>query len=368
MAHLMRRSGVTEAQADRLDKIDAASSHLLNVINDILDLAKIESGKLLLEESPVSIHSLLTNISSIMSARAQGKGLRLKVESDAFPPDLRGDPTRLQQAVLNYLTNAIKFTEAGTVTLRTVKQAESGDWVQIRFEVEDTGIGISPEILPRLFNAFEQADNSTSRTHGGTGLGLVITKRLAELMGGEAGVTSAPGKGSRFWFTARLKKMGCQDKVAQAAANGAEAALRQRYRGSRILLVDDEPINLEVARIVLEESGLVIDMAEDGLEAVDRARNTAYAAILMDVQMPRLDGMTATRQIRELAGYRATPILAMTANAFAEDKARCLEAGMDDFLIKPFNPDLLFATLLKWLDVCQAQDKDRAGEKDRSRP
>jgi CheY-like chemotaxis protein len=292
----------------------------------------------------------LTNVSSITSARVQAKGLCLQIESDTFPTNLQGDPTRLQQAVLNYVSNAIKFTEAGSVNLRAIKLEEADDAVRVRFEVQDTGIGIPPEALPRLFSAFEQADNSTTRRFGGTGLGLVITRRLAELMGGEAGVESTPGIGSTFWFTAHLKKMERRNEIASAAATDAETLIRHRYQGSRILLVDDEPINLEVARILLESAGLLVDTAEDGIKAADRARASDYAVILMDMQMPKLDGLEATRQIRALPGYWATPILAMTANAFAEDRARCLEAGMNDCLIKPFNPDALFSTLLKHLE------------------
>ena len=350
MAHLLRRSGVTAEQADRLDKIDAASDHLLKVINDILDLSKIEAGKLVLEDAPVSINSLLRNIDSIMTARALDKGLELIIESDVFPPWLQGDPTRLQQAVLNYITNAIKFTTTGTIILRAIMQEEAVNSVRVRFEVEDTGIGISAEAASRLFNAFEQADNSTSRTYGGTGLGLVITKRLAALMGGDAGVESTPGVGSTFWFTTRLAKTAQRDDLAEPAPTDAEALIRQHHRGRRVLLVDDEPINLEVARTVLDQSGLAVDTAEDGIEAVERARQTPYAVILMDMQMPRLDGLEATRQIRALPGHHATPILAMTANAFNEDKLRCFDAGMNDFLVKPFNPDQLFKTLHKWLE------------------
>ena len=349
MAHLVRRTGVTTAQSAYLDKIDAASNHLLSVINDILDLSKIEAGKFLLEEAPVSIGSLLSNINSIMMVRSAEKGIRLKVINEIFTSHLCGDPTRLQQALLNYVSNAIKFTASGDITVRVSAQEESEDWLLARFEVKDTGVGIAKDALSRLFRAFEQEDNSTSRTYGGTGLGLVITKRLAELMSGEVGVESTLGLGSTFWFTARLSKKNQQDARESIRIIDAEATIRQRFQGRRILLVDDEPINLEVAQVVLEETGLIVDTAEDGLAAVERANKTAYAVILMDMQMPRLDGLAATRNIRANSVNAATPILAMTANAFNEDRLRCLDAGMNDFLIKPFNPDLLFAALLKWM-------------------
>jgi CheY-like chemotaxis protein len=350
MTHVLRRSGLSPTQAGRLDTIETASDHLLSVINDILDLSKIEAGKFILEEVPVSVNSVMTNICSIVGVRAQAKGIILQIESDTFPTNLQGDPTRLQQAILNYVTNAIKFTTTGTITLRAINQEETDASVWMRFEVEDTGIGIFPEALPRLFRPFEQADNSSTRKYGGTGLGLVITRRLAELMGGEVGVSSTPGIGSTFWFTAHLRKVERRKILATAAEVDAEALIRNRYQGSRILLVDDEPVNLEVARFLLEGVGLLVDTAEDGVEAVDRARRTDYVVILMDMQMPKVDGLEATRQIRELPGYRDTPILAMTANAFAEDRARCLEAGMNDSLIKPFDPDTLFSILIKYLD------------------
>ncbi|MDP2823131.1 MAG: PAS domain S-box protein [Sulfuritalea sp.] len=351
MAHILRRGGVTPEQADRLDKIDTAAQHLLAIINNILDISKIEAGKFLIEEAPVAVDAVLGNVGSILSERVKAKGLRLLIEAGALPPGLIGDPTRLQQALLNYATNAVKFTETGSVTLRTAKLHETADSVLVRFEVEDTGIGIPPETVRRLFTAFEQADNSTTRKYGGTGLGLAITRRLASLMGGEVGVETTPGAGSTFWFTARLKKSGeaFEPRTAAAAAASAEAQVRQQYRGSRILVVDDEPINREVARLQLEDAGLVVDQAEDGAQAITLAQETSYAAILMDMQMPNLDGLEATRQIRGIPGYRQTPIIAMTANAFAEDKARCFAAGMDDFLTKPFNPDALFASLLKGL-------------------
>ena len=350
MTHILRRAADNPIEAERLDKISMSAEHLLNTINDILDLSKIEAGKIILEDVPVGIDTLLTNIKWIVGARAQAKGLQLQVVADPFLPELQGDATRLQQALINYVGNAIKFTEHGTITLRALKLQESAGALLIRFEVQDTGIGIAPEVLPGLFNAFSQADSSTTRKYGGTGLGLAITRRLAELMGGEAGVESTPGLGSTFWFTARLARSDGQRTPLQPEFSEAEKALSHRHAGRRVLIVDDEALNLEVAKFMLEDIGLEVDTAEDGLEAVKQASRTDYAAILMDMQMPKLDGLQATRQIRALAERRHTPILAMTANAFVEDRVRCIESGMNDFIAKPFMPEVLYATLLKWIE------------------
>jgi two-component system sensor histidine kinase/response regulator len=349
MAAILRREGVTPLQAKRLDTIDASARHLLSVINDVLDLSKIEAGKFTLEEAPVAVSSLLANVVSILGERARAKGIRLLIESAKLPHHLLGDPTRLQQALLNYASNAVKFTEKGSITLRAELQGETSDAAMLRFEVRDSGIGIEPEALSRLFSAFEQADNSMNRRYGGTGLGLAITRRLAELMGGEAGAQSTPGVGSNFWFSVRLRKGGDAAAASTATAVDAEAQLRQRYCGQRVLVVDDEPTNREIALMQLEAAGLLADSAEDGAEAVAMARKNSYAAILMDMQMPTLNGLEATRQIREIPGCRQTPIIAMTANAFAEDKAKCFEAGMNDFLVKPFSPDALFLAVLRAL-------------------
>ncbi len=352
MANILRREGVSAQQAKRLDAIDASSLHLLSVINDVLDISKIEAGKFMLDEAPVDVGGVLANVKSIIAERVQAKGLELRVECAALSAKLFGDTTRLQQALLNYAANAVKFTTHGSITLRVNKLDESDDSVRLRFEVADTGVGIAPEAMARLYSAFEQADSSVARKYGGTGLGLAITRRLAELMGGEAGAESTPGVGSTFWFTACLKMA---EGESDAEANGGQASadaellIRERYSGQRILVVDDEPLNLEIALIQLESVGLVVDIAGDGLQAVALARSNSYAAIFMDMQMPKLNGLEAAQQIRQLPGCREIPIVAMTANAFAEDKALCVKAGMNDFLVKPFMPDQLFAVVLRAL-------------------
>jgi len=490
LAHLMRRDSHDALAHDRLDKLTDAAQHLLQVISDILDLSKIEAGKLELEDTPFSADALMARSCEMVAERARAKGLELVLDMDHLPDRLRGDPTRLSQALLNLLSNAVKFTEAGFVRLRAEPLQDDGQTLLVRFEVHDTGIGIAPEHQGALFNAFAQADSSTTRRFGGTGLGLALTRRLAELMGGEAGLTSVPGEGSTFWFTARLVRdrsaapvlvpvnlVGLRvllaDDLAQArlalrdrlellglqvelAADGAQAlqraeqalrqgqphdvlvvdwrmpgldglqtlaqmralfgvamppavlvtaydeaamrrdaaaqgvdavlvkpisasslldtllrivrrhgperapgpapasgesVLRHGHAGARVLLVDDNPVNREVAATLLSDAGLQVTLAADGREAVAAVGREAFDLVLMDMQMPDMDGLAATRAIRALGGAaaRSLPIIAMTANAFGEDRAACLAAGMNDHLAKPVDPERLYRHLLRWL-------------------
>ncbi|MBW7900276.1 MAG: PAS domain S-box protein [Rhodocyclaceae bacterium] len=353
LAYLMKRDGVTARQAERLARIGDAGRLLLELVNDILDLSKIEAGRLTLERIPVHPPDIAANVVSMLFARAKQKGLFLHLAAEAMPHRLLGDPTRITQALLNLVGNAVKFTESGGVTLRVAQVEEDAGSALLRFTVEDSGPGIDRQTQARLFRAFEQADGSTTRKHGGTGLGLAIVRNLARLMDGEAGVASEPGRGSTFWFTARLAKgdAAAADGAADAEATPAPALARlaERHRGARILIVEDEPINREIARELLADTGLCVDTAADGQEAVHLAGRHRYAAILMDMQMPHMDGLQATREIRRQPGGEGIPIVAMTANAFAEDRSACFAAGMNAFLSKPVNPDELFLTLSKVL-------------------
>ncbi len=357
LTHMLARHNVDPAQTENLGRINEAANHLLALIGDVLDLSKIEADRLALENAPFRLGSLFANIDSLLGERAQAKGLWLKREIAPALLDipLLGDSLRIQQILLNLVGNAIKFTARGGVTVRAAIAEEKASEVWVAIEVIDTGIGISPDAVQRIFEPFEQADSSTTRQHGGSGLGLAICRRLARLMGGDVVATGIPGEGSRFSLTLRLTRNALAEKEAgpPVRLSGAEAErqLKARHGSARILLVEDDEINRVVALELLHESlGWTVDIAENGAQAVDMAGATDYALILMDVQMPVMDGLKATRAIRQLPGRRYTVILAMTANAFQEDRMACLAAGMDDFVPKPVDPEILYAILLNWLD------------------
>ena len=353
MIELARRHMVDLTGLDQLAKAKTAAVTLLGVINDILDISKIEAERMSLEAVSLAFGDVLDNVSRVLNHKAEEKQIKLLVDLGPIIPDLGllGDPLRLTQILLNLAGNAIKFTDRGAVTLRARVLEDRPTDVMLRIEVADTGIGITTAQQQRIFMAFEQADNSMTRKYGGTGLGLAISKRLVKMMGGEIGVDSTPGVGSTFWFTLWLGKNNASVLPASTFhGKSAKAQLLDSYSGSRILLAEDEPINQEVARVLLEDAGLVVDVAVDGLQALDLARKNTYALLLMDMQMPHMNGVDATQAIRAHSLNQTTPILAMTANAFGEDRDICLAAGMNEHLSKPVDPQKLYETLLAWLE------------------
>ncbi len=356
LTHLMQRDEHEPVTADRLAKVGDATMHLLDIINDILDLSKIDAGKLVLAPVDFSVDALLARATALVTDGARRKGLALTVDRGDLPQALRGDALRLSQILVNLLSNAVKFTARGSVVLRCAVIAQAGSEWTIRFAVRDTGMGISPEAQRRLFSPFEQADGSTTRRFGGTGLGLSIARELVQLMGGEVGVESEPGRGSEFWFTARLQSSGSQHETpptprqAVAASRGVEQMLKERHRDSRVLIADDNRLNQELATELLRLVDLQVEVADNGRIAVDMARRGAYDLILMDMQMPEMDGLEATRLIRTVPELDATPIVAMTASAFGDDRDACLAAGMNDHIGKPVNPAALYEKTLRWLD------------------
>jgi PAS domain S-box-containing protein len=350
---MAQRRASDPQQLEQLGKVAHASRHLLEVINDVLDISKIEAERLTLENLDFKLADVFVGLRDLVGHRLAEKGLDFQIVLPEALGDqyLQGDPLRLGQILLNLVGNAIKFTQQGYVKVAVRLQAETVDKLSLWVEVEDSGIGIAEETQQRLFAAFEQADNSMTRRYGGSGLGLAICKRLMHLMAGEIGVQSVEGQGSLFWFALTLRKgVPTAASVPARPGESVESQLLSRHTGVSVLLVEDEPINREIALDLLEGAGLVVDLAEDGQAGLALAQKNRYALIFMDIQMPKMNGLEATQAIRAHSKNQATPILAMTANAFKEDRLRCLGAGMDDFLGKPIEPEVLFAMTLAWLD------------------
>jgi PAS domain S-box-containing protein len=350
LGYLLRRDITNPMQARKLDQLCAHSDHLLALVSDVLDLSKIESEELALSHADFLLGTVIKQVTRLLEGKAHDKGLRLTTDVSSSLPglSLEGDALRLAQVLINLCGNAIKFTRCGSVCLSITRLDEDDASVRLRFSVSDTGCGIAPEDQAHLFQPFVQLDGSTTRNHDGTGLGLAISQRLVALMGGRIKVESQLGVGSTFSFDIVLKRA-----AARADAVPAPASVLD-FRSQRVLFAEDHPQSQEIVLEMLEDLGCEVDVAGNGAEAVECAQARAYDLILMDMQMPRMDGISATGAIRALPGYGETPIIAMTANAFAEDRQRCLAAGMTDHLAKPVTAAVLTATLGKWLPAVAA--------------
>jgi PAS domain S-box-containing protein len=370
MAYLALKTDLEPRQRDYLEKIRFAGEHLLRIIDDILDISKIEAGKLAIEDVDFSLDHVIQTLTTVVAPKAASRGLRLAFDLDpALPAVLRGDPLRLGQVLINYVNNAIKFSEQGSIDVSVRQLLANETACLLRFEVRDHGIGLSEEEQGKLFQAFQQADSAITREYGGTGLGLAICKQLAQLMGGEVGVESAPGKGAMFWFTARLgvserRVPELINEVNAAAAalldSARSAATMQALKDARILLVEDNTFNQQIALEMLEEAGSSVCLANNGAEALDLLHQADFDCVLMDVQMPLMDGLEATRRIRADPALAATRVLAMTATATKDDRERCLQAGMDDFIAKPIQPALMYQKIASWLPARSSDAADPA--------
>jgi PAS domain S-box-containing protein len=356
-SHLCLQTPLETQQREFISKTERAARTLVRIVDDILDFTKIEAGGLLLEMRRFSFDEVAANVDAIVGELARAKGLRFALERSArVPPQMVGDALRLEQVLVNLGGNAVKFTEAGSVTVDVRVQTESAQYLDLKVQVKDTGIGMTPEQVSRLFNAFSQADSSTTRRFGGTGLGLAISKRLIEQMGGQIAVRSEPGLGSVFSFTARLARY-LSVSAGHAAVEPARptdlsvAGWQQELQGLRVLVAEDNDFNQVVIREMLRLAGVVVTMAANGRELLAvlvAAQPKAFDLVLMDMQMPEMDGLEATRRIRQMPDWTDLLIVSMTANVTLEDRNRCLAAGMDDFIPKPIEAKLLYATLRKW--------------------
>jgi len=354
-AQLLASEALTKEHRDYVNEINQAGSHLLELINKVLDLAKIEAGQLTIEQIPFDLRQTLDEVAALVSERAKGKGLELRFyAAPDLPAGIMGDPTRLRQVLINLIGNAEKFTLQGGIDIRIESVAEGK---QIQFSVQDTGIGMDAEALARLFQPFAQADESTTRKFGGTGLGLKISQDLVHAMGGEIRVASESGKGSRFWFS--IPAIAAPERVKKASDETVAATEKTRSHADaplrgHVLLVEDNRINQMVASRMLDKLGLTYDIANHGGESLEKLAQRDYDLILMDMEMPKMDGLEASIHIRaseNASGKPRTPIIAMTANALHEDRDRCLASGMDDHMAKPVEMNRLDELLRHWLPV-----------------
>ena len=358
IAALLKNTNTVGADSGILNKLQTATEHLTGLIDSVLDLSRIEAGRLELDEKPFTVRQILTNVASITRDRAAERNLDLQFHCHLDSMPLFGDPKRLQQALLNYVSNAIKFTPEGRIEVRVSRLRQTEHRQLLRFDVCDTGIGIDPASLPRLFNPFEQGFVRGNDKQQGSGLGLAITRRLARLMEGDAGTRHEPGFSSTFWFTAWVRSVHGSPTETRETALSAPASIRHtnpsenpapRLEG-RVLLVEDDPLSRELLAMLLVRTGLMVDTASDGLQAIQQANNTDYQLILMDMQLPTLNGPEAAAAIITERGNKPPlPIIALTANAFEHDRQRCMDAGMCDFISKPISPTLLFARIGRWL-------------------
>ncbi len=357
LTHLGLKHEPSQRQREYLEKIESSSNLLLQLINNILDFSKIEANKMALERSPFNLDEVVQQFASMVGELIGDKDIRLVLNvADNVPRQLLGDPLRIGQILLNYGSNAVKFTEQGEIALKLEVQEQANDNILLYGEVRDTGLGIAEDQQSLLFESFQQLDMSSTRSYGGTGLGLAICKSLAELMGGKVGVESHPGEGSRFWFTAQvgLQEGEQLDMTASGAASDISFRLLcnviEDRGGAKILVVEDNEINRDVAQALLEEAGISVTVAENGEIALQRLSEGKFDLILTDVQMPVMDGITATEKIRHDLNNKSIPIIAMTANTSPFDKNECLAAGMNGFVDKPLKPQRLWNILLDWLD------------------
>lgn len=362
LSGLALRSGVTPRQRAYLEDIQRAGRRLVRLVDDLLDVSKIEAGRMTVEATTFDLVGVLEDVTIVIAEPCAEKGLKLRLRVDPdLPRRVVGDPLRLSQILVNFAGNAVKFTDRGEIEIVVERRNAQGDTLQLYGAVRDTGMGLAPEQLDHAFETFEQGDASTTRRFGGTGLGLSLAKQLAELMGGRVGVESHPGLGSLFWFTVTLQlvpgddeRIGVVDLVASARSAVVDTGVSPRspggardygLHGMRVLLAEDNPLNQQVGVALLEEVGCVVEVAKDGREAVRKATSSPYDVVLMDVQMPVLDGLEATRELRGRPETRALPIVAMTASAMASDRQACKDAGMNDFMGKPIEPDELYRAL-----------------------